>query len=173
MAEYDLYTVARFWAKVKVGRPSECWPWQGGDTAKGYGRFRIGPKLVLAHHVAWELAHGPLPATPGYHGPVVRHRCDTPACCNWRHLRHGTQLENVEDMDVKGRRRGPGPHKLTVEQAAAIIADPRPHRVIAPDYGISHTHVGAIKRGDRLSRFTTPAEPAPEPAHVQQQGSLL
>lgn len=179
MAAYDLYTIARFWAKVRVRRPSQCWPWRGGASDGGYGRFRVNGRLVLAHHVAWELAHGPLPEKPGYHGSVVRHSCDTPACCNWRHLRHGTQLDNVEDMDVKGRRVMPSPQKLTAEQALAIIADPRPHRVIAPDYGISHTHVGAIKRGERLGQYTAPDRKAADktateaPALRQQQGTLL
>lgn len=36
--------------------------------------------------------------------------------------------------------------KLSVEQVSAIIADTRTHRKIAPDYGISRQHVGAIKR---------------------------
>lgn len=163
MAEYDLYTIARFWAKVHVGKPTQCWPWRGGANETGYGRFKLGGKLLLPHHVAWELAHGPLPAKPGYHGTVVRHTCDNPKCCNWRHLRHGTQLENVEDMDLKGRRRPPGSYarKLTPEQVAAIIADPRPHRVIAREYGISDTHVGALKRGERLRALSQPLREAP------------
>lgn len=152
MAGYDLYTIARFWAKVKVGHPSQCWEWQGGAGEKGYGRFKIAGRLVLSHHVSWELANGPLPNASGYHGAVVRHICDNPACVNWRHLRTGTQQENVLDMDVKGRR-GANPTKLTIDQVKAIIADPRSHRTIAADYGISHTHIGAIKRGDRLGKI--------------------
>jgi hypothetical protein len=164
MADYDLYTIARFWAKVKVGAPSQCWPWQGGTSSQGYGRFRANGRLMLPHHVAWELAHGPLPDTPGYHGAVVRHACDNPPCVNWRHLRAGTQQENVADMDVKKRRGLHEPLKLTTEQALAIVSDPRSHRVIAADYGISYTHVGAIKRGDRLRRHTADArDEVPEP----------
>lgn len=159
MAGYDLYTIARFWAKVKVGKPTQCWPWQGGAGAKGYGRFKIEGRLVLSHHVAWELANGPLPEHETYHGAVVRHACDSPACCNWRHLRAGTQQENVQDMDIKGRRGFPG-SKLTREQALAIIADPRSNRTIAASYGVSFTHVGAIKRGARLGKYTAPARDA-------------
>jgi hypothetical protein len=173
VAGYDLYTIARFWSKVKVGKPTQCWPWLAGSGEKGYGRFRIDGKLLSSHHVAWEMAHGvPLPDYPAdYHGAVVRHSCDNPRCCNWRHLRHGTQLENVEDMDVKGRRHIASNAKklLSAEQIATIISDPRPDRVLAEVYGISKTHVGAIKRGERCATATRglPRDliaPVPEPS---------
>lgn len=37
---------------------------------------------------------------------------------------------------------------LTPEEAAAIRTDPRSHKIIADDYGISSTHVGRIKSGE-------------------------
>lgn len=176
MAEYDLYTIARFWAKVKVGKPAACWPWQGGANDDGYGRFKIGGRLFSPHRVAWEIANGPIPAGAGYHGTVVRHACDNPLCCNWRHLKIGSQADNVLDMDIQGRR-APRSRKITVDEIAAIIADPRLHREIAADYGLSKTHVGAIKRGDRnkLSRRTAQArqESLRPTGTMPQQGSLL
>lgn len=42
---------------------------------------------------------------------------------------------------------------LTPEQVRAIRADPRPQRAIAPDYGVSHQHIGRIKRAER-QRFS-------------------
>src|SRR3990167_9080082 len=33
----------RFWSKVKITNPSECWEWQGGTNSTGYGCFSIGP----------------------------------------------------------------------------------------------------------------------------------
>lgn len=176
MAGYDLYTIARFWAKVKVGKPSACWPWQGGANNDGYGRFKIGGRLFSPHRVAWEIANGAIPERDGYHGTVIRHACDNPLCCNWRHLKTGSQADNVLDMDVQGRR-APRARKITVDEIAAIIADPRLHREIAADYGLSKTHVGAIKRGDRnkLSRQTAQdRQEALRPITVPpQQGSLL
>lgn len=175
MAEYDLYIIARFWAKVAVGRPTQCWPWRGGAGDGGYGRFKISGKLVLAHHIAWELANGPLPDSDGYHGSVIRHSCDNPPCCNWRHLRNGTQLENVQDMVAKGRHGVAPSRKLTSEQIAAIFGDPRSKRVIAAEYGLAHSFVGAIKRGEALRGYTAapqlkPRETAPAPP---EQGRLL
>ncbi|WP_353848756.1 HNH endonuclease [Brevundimonas sp.] len=38
----------------------------------------------------------------------VLHKCDTPTCVNPDHLRAGTQLENIQDMNAKGRHRGIG-----------------------------------------------------------------
>jgi len=50
------------------------------------------------------VANGPIPQSDGYHGAVVMHTCDNRLCCNPRHLRLGSQADNVRDMDVKGRR---------------------------------------------------------------------
>lgn len=176
MAEYDLYTMARFWAKVKVGSPSQCWPWLGGANEQGYGRFRTGSSrtgapLLSPHRVAWEMANGPIPERPEYHGAAVMHRCDNPRCCNWRHLKLGTQADNVLDMDVKGRRVSRSKITLSLELITAVIADPRPHREVAAAYGLSKTHVGALKRGDRrklsrqtmLDRQEATRAPAPSP----------
>jgi len=40
-----------------------------------------------------------------------------------------------------------GSSKLTREEVVMIHGDNRPHRAIAADYGVSHTQIGAIKRG--------------------------
>jgi len=34
---------------------------------------------------------------------IVMHLCDNPACINVEHLKLGTQLENIQDRDNKGR----------------------------------------------------------------------
>lgn len=99
---------SRFWAKVKIGAPDECWEWQGCRQAKtGYGSVGIGSRIdgtkgtMLAHRLAWELTHGPIPK-----GIKVRHLvCDNPPCCNPAHLALGTQAQNVSDMIGKGRKR--------------------------------------------------------------------
>ena len=37
-------TRARFWAKVDVCGPDECWPWMAGLSGNGYGRFKLDGK---------------------------------------------------------------------------------------------------------------------------------
>jgi hypothetical protein len=88
----------RFWSKVKILGPDDCWEWQGYIRPDGYGRFRIDDKMVLAHRVAYELAVGPIPE-----GKALCHKCDNRKCCNGNHHFTGTQLDNMHDRDAKGR----------------------------------------------------------------------
>lgn len=71
----------RFWTKVDVRGPDECWPWMAA-TFKGYGRFYPEPGVqVTAHRYAYELEVGPVPE-----GHTLHHECRLRACCNWRHV---------------------------------------------------------------------------------------
>ncbi len=86
-----------------VGPTTEagCVLWIGCKNIDGYGKIdcRVRKRMVGAHRVAYELAHGPIP--DGLH---VLHRCDNPPCVNVEHLFLGTQADNNADMDAKGRR---------------------------------------------------------------------
>lgn len=98
----DPLVLARFWSKVAVGDPGECWPWQEKSRNEhGYGIFRPTKDsgVVKAHRFAWSTENGPIPA-----GEVIRHSCDTPPCCNPAHLSNGTQAQNIADMHERGRR---------------------------------------------------------------------
>jgi hypothetical protein len=80
-----------------------CLLWIGTTPCRhGYGRIRVIGRTspVLVHRIAFELAHGPIPA-----GMKVCHCCDTPACLNPDHLFLGTQRDNLRDMYDKGRAR--------------------------------------------------------------------
>jgi hypothetical protein len=93
----------RFWAKVEVLRPDDCWPWLAyRDKQEGYGEIRVAKKQMRAHRFAYELAHGPIPAgtqidhvchnetdCPG--GPDCPHR----GCCNPAHLEAVSGAENT------------------------------------------------------------------------------
>ncbi len=88
----------RFWSKVTVGLPDECWEWQAGRTPAGYGRFSYNKKQWYAHRISWTLTYGAIPD-----GKHVLHRCDNTGCCNPSHLFIGTHLDNIHDRDEKGR----------------------------------------------------------------------
>lgn len=112
-----------FWSQI-APQPSGCWLWTGvmyhRDDADPRGRFTYHGKGWGAHRLAYFLHHG---VNPGQ--LCVLHRCDVSLCVNPEHLLLGTQLENVADMDRKGRRvsvRGErvGCAKLTADQVVEI-----------------------------------------------------
>ena len=98
-----------------VKRTRSCWIWLGGYNSHGYGHF--GSKR--AHRYAWELANGRKPGK----GKIIMHTCDNPGCVNPKHLREGTQRENIHDCMRKGNfpagsRNGNA--KLSIEDVAQI-----------------------------------------------------
>lgn len=92
----------RFWSKVAVRGPYECWLWRGAVVPGGYGRFRVGAELPLAHRLvlAESLGRELAPGTEALHG------CDTPACVNPAHLREGRASENLCDRYMRGAAAG-------------------------------------------------------------------
>lgn len=97
----------RFWAKVDMRGPDECWLWTASRFTDryGYGKFNAGTRqdetnVVYAHRFAYALMHGPIPD-----GMQVLHSCDAPPCVNPQHLRLGTPRENTDDKMRRGRYR--------------------------------------------------------------------
>src|SRR2546426_7051823 len=70
----------RFWDKVEFEPNSGCWIWVGA-RAKGYGKFWHDGEVRQAHRVAFEEAHGPIPA-----GLEPDHKCRVRACVNPGHI---------------------------------------------------------------------------------------
>lgn len=91
-------TFARFWSKVQIGAPEECWPYTGGKDWDGYGIFSEGRpgKSVRAHRYAFHCANGRNAK------PMALHRCHNRACCNPLHLYEGTALDNMTDCIEAG-----------------------------------------------------------------------
>lgn len=89
-----------FWFYVDRGEPDECWEFMGGKTHDGYGRYRVGKEIQMAHRISWIELVGPIP-----NDMFVLHKCDNPSCCNPAHLFLGTHDDNMKDMIEKGRSR--------------------------------------------------------------------
>lgn len=137
----------RFNSKVHRELSNDCWAWAGSTfDDRGYGVFTLCRRVVRAHRFAWYAAHlQPIPA-----GMVIRHSCDNPRCVNPRHLLLGTQQDNVDDRNDRGRTCRGEAHpnaKLSDADVVAIQADPRPQRAIARTYGVARTLVQRIKQG--------------------------
>ena len=90
--------ISRFWSRVDIRDPQECWEWQGACWASGYGQFKVKKQRYRAHRVAFVIAGGELGQ-----GTVVRHRCDNRRCVNPSHLEPGTHEDNMADMQKRGR----------------------------------------------------------------------
>jgi hypothetical protein len=93
----------QYWDRIDAGgdvtmdlpepHPERCWIWTGATNAKGYGTTQVQGKTWLTHRLAYEVFNGELES-----GMVVLHSCNTPPCCNPRHLSLGTPRRNWDEM---------------------------------------------------------------------------
>lgn len=132
----------RFWEKVQIS--DGCWLWTGSCDRKGYGTIGtgVGHNITRAHRLSYAWAYG----DPGNEG--VFHHCDTPPCVRPTHLFTGSQLDNLRDMEAKGRsRRGgrQGP-KLTTEKVLLIRerGQAESRVALAREFGVSTTMIRLI-----------------------------
>jgi hypothetical protein len=108
----------RFWSKVKVGEPGECWEWTASTAKAGYGQFMFKGQPRCAHRVAKILNTGEWPDSSVF----ACHKCDNPSCCNPDHLFWGTSGDNARDAAAKGRMWHP-PKTQMVRAHAKLAAD--------------------------------------------------
>lgn len=104
-------------------------------------------KKLWVHHAVLLAFVGPRPI-----GQECRHLDGNPRNNNASNLAWGTRTENMRDKAIHGTERhgeDKPNHRITAEQARAIRTDHRPSRAVGRDYGISHTAVLRIRRGDR------------------------
>ena len=132
----------RFWEKVNIKRENDCWLWQASTSTQGYGHIGWNKKVVEAHRVAYFLATGIWPGKKH-----VLHECDTPLCCNPRHLSLGSHQDNMRDMKNKGRVSKHG-RKLSMAQAEEIRQKYKPYvytnKMLQKEYGLSKSTIGNI-----------------------------
>ena len=143
---------ARFMKYVAV-REGECWLWTGCIASNGYGRFGLHSKLRYSHRLMLERVLGRAIGD----GLETLHSCRNKHCCSPEHLREGTHTENqrqrvLDGTDIKGSKNGRA--KLTEAQVRVIRIDTRPYRVIAQEYGVSFSTIGAIHSKRRWAHLT-------------------
>lgn len=156
--------VERFWSRVEKGDPDSCWAWRGSRNTDGYGFFSVAPSRMGelpfsvpgsdrprvgrgvslgAHRVAVALTTG---SWPDLH---VLHVCDNPPCCNPRHLRLGTHVENMRDRQRKGRHAGAIFDSGKVRKIRKRAAAGEHYAAIARSMGVDPEQVRRVIAGDR------------------------
>lgn len=137
----------RFWSRVAIKGPDECWEWTGTRGHRGYGLMSIAPDgQTRTHRISYAIHKGPIPFDF-----LVCHTCDNPPCCNPAHLFAGTDLDNVTDMKEKGRLinlRGSkhARSKVTEQQVLEIRADKRSRVLLAKEYGVHCKTIDRIRK---------------------------
>ena len=93
----DEIFINKFWSRVN--KTETCWNWTGPRDKKGYGLgiYNKGRQPRI-HRQSYELNIGPIPQ--GLH---VLHKCDNPSCVRPDHLFLGTNFDNIQDRNKKGR----------------------------------------------------------------------
>ena len=133
----------RFW--FYVNQSGDCWLWEGATDGL-YGRFWCQGGMRPAHRVAWELAHGPIPARR-----YVRHRCPHLLCVRPAHLMLGS-------AGVAGWL----PVKLSPGQVTAIreryAAGGVTQRQLAAEFGVHVQTISLLLRG-KTWRAVAPVPP--------------
>lgn len=128
-----------FWKKVDIRGKDECWPYQSTSrnqcdygifsyqTPKGthsYGSKRNFKSTIAAHKMAYIFGEEHTFEAPIRKDEVVMHKCrtrssdrdhDLRCCCNPRHLKRGTQAENLRDMFEAGTARPFGRQMLIAQ----------------------------------------------------------
>lgn len=143
----------RFWRRVDVGEPDECWFWMMRLDSNGYGHMSIRAKHCAAHRLAWEFTNGPVPD-----GRWVLHHCDNPPCCNPAHLYIGHHAENTLDAIERDRYKHGELHpraKLTkkqVDEIRRLRKEGWKYRDLAEKFGVSITTAQQAFTGARWGR---------------------
>jgi hypothetical protein len=100
---WELAKADFFWAKTTPEPTTGCLLWTGGLDRDGYAKFALSiPRVNAQIHIkatqfAFLLGHGRWPTMS------LLHSCDMPACVEVRHVREGSQHENIRDCILRDR----------------------------------------------------------------------
>lgn len=146
----------RFWDKVDKAGPvpshvhglGNCWIWTGAKDPLGYGFFRESNSKPMSrsHRVSWALSVGDIG------NMLVLHKCDNPSCVRPDHLFLGTNQDNIDDRDRKGRQRcavGKRASRvyLTPQQLHEIRSSALPKAELSRMFGVHKTTIRRIIAG--------------------------
>lgn len=144
--------IARFWSKVQVGEPGECWVWLASIRNDGYGQFCIGKfrhsYMWRAHRISAFIHFG-----EAVNSKHVCHTCDNRICVNPSHFFLGDDASNMQDAATKkgiGVFTKPESYshiKLSFALAAEIRASKLNYHALAKKYKVSWTSIYNIKKG--------------------------
>jgi len=149
-----------FWEKVRLGAVSAhrpdlgpCWEWMAARFSRNYGSFMAGSRTdgsarqVRAHRLAYETLVGPIPD-----GFESDHLCRNHSCIRPSHIEPVTHQINMERSPLVGRTNGEahGQAKLTEGQVREIrrLRSRVPQRSLAARFGVSHSVISRIQRGE-------------------------
>lgn len=147
--------IAKFQSRFDRLGEDECWPWHYHANHHGHGRMYVQGRNVMASHIALELDGRPRPE-----GLCALHSCDNPPCVNPKHLRWGTQIENISDRVERGRNGSAlgvrNFHaKLNEADVLEIRNNPISSKILSEKYGVSRVMICKIRRGESWTHVGT------------------
>lgn len=134
--------VERFLSLIEPGEnEDDCWKWLNGKDKDGYGIFYCNWKSFKVHRLSFEIFNN----RKIKEGMSILHSCDNPECSNPKHLREGTQQENVNDMILRNRQTW---NKLTENQVKEIRErysnGEKNHQKLANEFNVSRRNINWI-----------------------------
>jgi hypothetical protein len=149
----------RFWEKVDIKGPNDCWNWTAGTCTNGYGNFKANVSAIKTTRASRYVYATRISQIPS--GLSVCHKCDNRRCVNPNHLFLGTAKDNAIDKSKKGRcqdHRGEKhpEHKLTTPNVIEIIASNATYSSMSAKFGVSKGLIGHIKAGRAWKHVLNP-----------------
>lgn len=87
----------RFWNKVDIKGPEDCWNWLG-VISRGHGQVRRDTVLMYAHRYSYMLCRGQITEDR-----QCLHKCNNGKCVNPNHLYLGNDGDNTTDKIAHNR----------------------------------------------------------------------